>query len=231
MSIADDSGAVRFALAFAMLVAVAGTISLPEVWLREGPTVAPPDWVFESQPSQLGEWVCVADDCVMARNSLVTNADGSVAWVINPDNPLTRLDRDDQGRDEDVRIASIQAVSGRIHVLLESGRVVTRTRDGTWRPGVGAFRESIAVSLVIAWLAGSAAAVSGWLRARRIELSTLAVAGVAAAVAHLPVTIWEHSTALSLSAAGALSAVLIGCSAVGGFLSARPGHGAIGRRS
>ena len=136
-----------------MLVAVAGTISLPEVWLREGPTVAPPDWVFDSQPSQLGEWVCVADDCVMARNSLVTNADGSVAWVINPDNPLTRLARDDQGRDEDVRIASIQVVSGRIHVLLESGRVVTRTRDGTWRPGVGAFRESIAVSLVIAWLA------------------------------------------------------------------------------
>lgn len=220
----DDRAALWFVIALALLVVVAGSIALPEVWLRSGPAPAPRADLFDPGPSQLREWVCVDDECVMARGSLVMNDDGSVAWVINPDNPLTTLELDDRGREENVRIAAIRAVEGRVHLQLESGRIVTRTREGEWRPGVGEFRESATVSILVAAMTVASVLAIAWLRARRIDVPTLVAAGVAGAVVHLPLTIWEHSTSISLSAAAALATTLVVVAMVVGYLVAGPRH-------
>jgi hypothetical protein len=62
----------------------------------------------------------------------------------------------------------------------------------------------------------------GGLRARRLNTTLIAVAGVAAAVSHLPVTMWRHTTQFSLSTALVLSVLSIMIFMVIGYLAAGP---------
>lgn len=205
---ADSS---RFAIVVVAVFVVAGTIALPDVWLQTGPSAPAPEGLFEGSDAQLDEWVCAGDECFFATDSIVTRLRGSgrvVEWVINTENPLTDVPLTDEGRAEDVEIAAVRTSGDTLYLELESGRLVSRTRDGTWRPGVAEFRNVMNTAIVLAVGAASAVIAVGWLRTRRVDAALLIVAGMAAAVVHLPITIWRHTTSFSLSTAALVSLVV-----------------------
>lgn len=219
----------RFVMVLAALFLAAATVALPDVWLQQTPGPTPPEDLFTTEPRDPGPWVCVADGCFTARGSEVTRQgitgrSEGVAWIINPENPLTRIPLDEDGEEEDIRIADMRAFEDLLYVQLNSGRIVTRTRDGVWRPSVAEFRSTTPTALALAALAGAVTATAGWLRARRVDVVLIGVAAVMAILAHLPVTVWRHTTSYSLSIAGALSVVVLGASVIAGYLAAGPRH-------
>ncbi len=207
-----SAGSSRFAIVVVAVFVVAGTIALPDVWLQTGSPKPAPEGLFDGSDAQLDEWVCAGEECFFATDSLVTRQRGSgrvVEWVINTENPLTDVPLTDEGRPEEVEIAAVRTIGDTLYLELESGRLVTRTRDGTWRPGVAEFRNVMNTAIVLAVGAASAVVALGWLRSRQIDAALLIVAGFAAAVAHLPITIWRHTTSFSLSTAALVSTVVI----------------------
>lgn len=220
---------MRFAAIVAALFTVAATVALPDVWLQRTPGPIPPEGLFTTDRQDPGPWVCVADGCFTARGSEVsrqgiTGRSEGVSWIINPDNPLTDIPLDDEGREEDIRIDDMRAFEDILYVQLNSGRIVTRTRDGVWRPGVAEFRSTTPTALVVAALVGLVTIAVGWLRARRVDAPLIAVAAVMAVLAHAPVTAWRHTTSYSLSTAGALSFVVLLAAVAVGYLAAGPRH-------
>ncbi len=232
--LASQAGSARFATVVVAIFMVAATIALPDVWLRDAPAPPVPEGVFDSGTSdQVDEWVCINDDCFFATDSLVTRRHGNdrvVEWVINPDNPLTDIPLTAEGRKEQVGIAAVRAVDDTLYLQLESGRVVSRTRDGVWRPSVAEFRNVISTAVAIALFAAAVVVATGWARSRRVDTLLLIVAGVAAALSHLPVTIWRHTTSFSLSAAAVLTLFIIAGSVVAGYLTAGPQHSDVTKR-
>lgn len=224
----------RFATVIVAIFVVAATITLPDVWLRAAPAPPVPEDVFDSGPSdQVNEWVCINDECFFATDSLVTRRRGNdrvVEWVINPENPLTDIPLTTEGREEPVGIAAVRAVNDTLYLQLESGRVVSRTRDGVWRPSVADFRNVTSTAAAIALLAAAMVVATGWARSRRVDTLLLVVAGVGAALSHLPITIWRHTTSFSLSAAAVVSVLVIGGSLVAGYLIAGPRHSNVTKR-
>lgn len=222
-----SAGSSRFAIVVAAVFVAAGTLALPDVWLQMGPPLPAPEGLFDEGDPQLDEWVCIGDQCFFATDSLVTRREGSgrvVEWVINTDNPLTEVPLTDDGLPEDVEIASVRTSGDTLYLQLESGRVVSRTRDGTWRPDVAEFRDVMSTAIFLAVAAAAAVTTLGWLRSRRVDTALLIVAGTAAAVVHLPITIWRHTTSFSLSTAGVISLAVIAGSLVAGVVLAGPGE-------
>lgn len=210
-----------FFIAIAALFLVSASLALPDVFLRVGAAEPPPAEIFDDDTSQLNQPLCSESYCFTVRRTMVVNRSGAIDWVINRDNPLTTIPIGEDGREENVRIVDVAVPNGNVHLLLESGRVITRTRDGVWRPSVAEFREVRAVSGFIAFVAAAAAFSVGYLRSQRLDRA-LAAAGVCAAVAHLPVTLWRHSTSISLSIALVISLLCIVGAAVAGYVAAGP---------
>ena len=223
----------RFLIGVAAAFVVAATIALPDVWLRAAPAPPVPEGVFASGRSQVREWVCVNADCFFATDSLVTRRhDGGqvVEWVINPENPLTDIPLTAEGREEQVEIVDIRAVEDTLYLQLRSGRIVSRNRDGVWRPATSEFREVMGTAMVIAAVTATAVVAISWARSRRVSSAVLVVAGAAAILAHLPVTIWRHTTSFSLSSAAVLSLLFIVGSLVTGSLVAGPKQQDVAKR-
>jgi hypothetical protein len=212
-----------------LLFVTVGTIALPDVWLDRGPGAQPPEGLFDSLPSFVDEEVCNLDGCFRARpgSSLVTRRTRDVVevdWVVNPDNPLTMLPLEEDGEEEDIRIDRLEERDDILYLKLNSGRIVVRTRDGIWHPGVSEFRAVRGVAATITAMAAITVLGAGTLRARRLDTVLVVVAGAAAGVSHLPVTLWRHTTRYSLSTAVALSVLSITIFAVVGYLAAGPRH-------
>lgn len=220
-TLVDDIGGF-FALAAIVLI-VGGSIALPELWLLPDGSPNVPVAVFDTGPdaTRVRQELCIVDNCYTADESRVIERNGSkrrVAWVINPDNPFTVVPVDENGVEENLRIVRMTEVAGTLYVELGSGRTVVRTRDGTWNPGVGEFREVGAPAAALAVLGAFAVLVGAWLRRKRVHTSTLLIAGVFAVICHLPITIWRFTTAWSLSMVLVPCVALLVLAGVAGFL-------------
>lgn len=218
----DDIGGF-FALAAIVLI-VGGSIALPELWLLPDSPPVVPEGVFDTSidSTRVRQEICIVAHCYTADESRVIERNGSkrrVAWVINPDNPFTVVPVDENGVEENLRIVRMTEVAGTLYVELGSGRTVVRTRDGTWNPGVGEFREVGAPAAALAALGALAVLAGAWLRRRRVHSSTLLIAGLFAIICHLPITIWRFTTAWSLSMVVVPCVALLGVAVAAGFLA------------
>lgn len=212
-----------FVALIVMMIVVAGSIALPEVWLLPNQESHVPAEIFDNSASsvRVRDETCIGERCYYADGSRMIERQGSsqrVVWVINPENPLTKLPVDENGVEENVRIVRISESAEILYVELGSGRTIVRDREGDWNPGVGEFRAVAGPAALLAALAALATLVVARIRAGWTSPMHVVVAGVFAVLSHLPITVWRFTTTWSLSTVFVPTVAFLGLACAGGFL-------------